>query len=597
MPSDRSYQNLHIESIIEEVSTKRKVLAQLPTGGGKTYEFVLIAQRYVRSTGKAVLILVHRKELMAQAKQTVKDLMGIDAACITSQTTHFRVAQVYIGMVESTVKRLHCFDNVGLVIIDECHIATFNKVHSLFLEESIIGFTATPISSAKREPLNKYYNAIICGPQIPELIRLGFLAQILTISPKDIVDSTQFEVDNRKGDYNENLMAQEYKLPHHITNVARVINKYCLGEKTVIFNVNISHSKQVTECLVMMGFNARHIDSEDDNNRTETLKWFADTEDAILCNVGIATVGFDEPTILNVISNFSTLSLAKAIQCPGRGGRIIDQDFIEKYQSEYPYRLKEKYYFKHIDMGGNSTRFGDWCDERNWEYIFNNPEIPGDGIAPVKTCPECEGLVHAAKNVCDCVKYPFVKDPETGEYEKCLHVFDKKRAAEEKELGEMIIITKDIDIEALMLKNKNKYDYYMFHDLAETIIRMTYYQFKNPSEETMNKAFRAYYYQLCQWWKSADLRVKGFEYITDITNSAKHINMAKHIWHDKSLRWAEKYRALNSNQCRVCGEETDYECDDCSFPVCEKHTNFLGERKVCTDCVSIPKHELISLAK
>lgn len=600
--SDRSYQNLHMEEIIEQVSAKRKVLAQLPTGGGKTWEFTLIAKRYVQNTGNAVLILVHRKELMEQAKETVKDLMGIDACCITSNTKHLRISRVYIGMVESTLKRLDCFRDVGLVIIDECHIATFNKVHDLFLEESIIGFTATPISSSKRNPLKNFYNAIVCGPQIKDLIKLGFLAQNLTISPKDVVDSTQFEIDNRAGDFNENLMAVEYRKTNHVLNVARVLNDFCRDkdgkiEKTLVFNVNIQHSEDVTATLVKMGFNARHFDSKDDANRDAVLDWLMKTEDAVACNVGIATVGFDEPTIQNVISNFSTLSLAKAIQCPGRGGRIIDDDFIRKYQHLYPYPLKKKYYFKHIDMGGNSTRFGDWCDERDWQYIFENPEIPGDGVAPVKTCPECQGMCHAALNICDCLVYPFEEDPETGEMLRCGHVFDKKKAEKEKELGEMILITKDVDMEALLKKSRNKYDYFMFHELSEDLMRITFEKYRNPSREIIEKHFKAYYYQLVIWWKAADMMAKAYEYTSDIENSPRHINMAKAIWQKSHEKYIKKYEKLNSNQCLMCGEESDLICDSCDFPVCEEHSSFVDNRQECKICGAMPVHKILSLTK
>ncbi|MBK7345805.1 MAG: hypothetical protein IPI98_02525 [Chitinophagaceae bacterium] len=95
------------------------------------------------------------------------------------------------------------------------------------------------------------------------------------------------------------------------------------------------------------------------------------------------------------------LSLTKFIQCCGRGGRVIDEDFIERFHSDYPYELSLKNHFNIIDLGGNYERFGDWSDDRNWKSIFYNPERAGDGIAPVKTCPSCEGLLHAAKKVCD----------------------------------------------------------------------------------------------------------------------------------------------------------------------------------------------------
>jgi len=101
---ERKYQQDHIDKIIEEVSVKRKILAQLPTGGGKTIEFSLIAQRYIRNTGKSVLILVHREELMYQAARVIKEMLDIDACLITSESKRYYISRVYIGMVESLIK-------------------------------------------------------------------------------------------------------------------------------------------------------------------------------------------------------------------------------------------------------------------------------------------------------------------------------------------------------------------------------------------------------------------------------------------------------------------------------------------------------------
>lgn len=558
---ERDYQLEHIEKIVDEVSAKRCILAQLPTGGGKTYEFCKIAQRFIRSTGKSVLILVHREELMYQAKDTIKRLLDIDAYLITAQTKKYYISRVYIGMVESTVSRLNMFDNVGLVIVDECHVANFNKIHNIFLEELIIGFSATPVSSSKKEPLNKYYKSIVTGPQIKTLISYGFLAQNITRCPKDVVDSTKFEIDKLKGDYNESKMAAEYQKPKHIENVVRQYFKWCKGKKTIIFNVNIEHSKQVTELFVQCGFNCRHLDSNS-KDRKEILKWFADTEDAVLCNVGIATVGFDEPTIINVILNFSTLSIVKFIQTSGRGGRIIDQDFLDSKQKKYPYKLELKNYFNIIDMGGNCIRFGDWNDDRDWEYIFNNPDKPGNGIAPIKTCPSCEGLVHAAATICDLTL-------EDGSL--CLHVFDRKKQKEEKELGEMILITKNINVEELIKKNEKKYDYYTFFEIGEKVVKSMYERYRNVSETILARSFEIYYEKCIEWYNKFFAGKNGE--IQDITNSSWHIKRAKNNFDELVKKYKDAYENIDETICNVCGAETDIECEDCGFPVCE---NCLG---------------------
>src|SRR5574337_476637 len=433
---ERLYQQQGINDTIAAVSAKRKVIRQLPTGGGKTVEFALLSKRYINNTGKSVLILVHREELMSQAKRTIKEVCDIDAVLITSGSRQYQIARVYIGMVESLVSRLDLFSNVGLVIIDECHIANFNKVHNIFLEELIIGYSATPISSNKRMPLNKFYNDIIVGPQIGELIAEGYLCQNTTRTPADVVDWTRFQVDKLKGDYNEKQMSFEYSLPKFVINTVKNYRRFCKPGKTLVFNTSIEHSKQVNECFQTCGYNSRHLASDNNEDRAEILKWFHDTPDAILNNVMMFTFGFDEPTVRNIMVNFSTMSLPKWLQACGRGSRVITEEWIEHRGSKYPYEVEPKEGFNIIDMGGNHVRFRDWNEDRDWRYLFYNPERVHDGVAPMKTCPKCEGLVHAAVRICPL-------NDENGQ--PCLHEFMRRLTPEQILSEEMIVVTKGVD--------------------------------------------------------------------------------------------------------------------------------------------------------
>lgn len=512
---EREYQISGIIETVEAVSTKRTVIRQLPTGGGKTVEFAMLAQRFIRNTGKSVLILVHREELLYQAQRTIKEVCSIDACLITSQSKHYRISRVYIGMVESLVSRLDLFDNVGLVIVDECHIANFNKIHSIFLEELIIGYTATPISANKKLPLNRFYKSIVCGPQIGELIDMGFLSQNTTRSPKDIVDATKFQIDVLKGDYNERQMSTEYKLPRHVTNVIHNYRRFCLRKKTLIFNVTIEHSNMVNDCFNACGYNSRHLASDNEHERREILQWFHDTPDAILNNVMIATVGFDEPTVQNIIVNFSTLSLPKFIQCCGRGSRVIDEAWLIKHQKDYPYEVELKNTFNIIDMGANHIRHFDWNDNRDWERLFYNPHIPGNGLAPVKTCPECDGLVHTAVRICPLMN-------ERGE--PCLYEFQRRIVTESEKQQEMIIVTKGINVDELISRNKKKYEYFTFEELGRGVVKNMYRIHTNPSAEIKQRYFKAYY-GLCINWYNKTLSGKNGN-MDDITNSAFHIKKA-----------------------------------------------------------------------
>lgn len=508
----REFQERQIDATIEAIERYRTVLVQLPTGGGKTVEFSLITKKFLNKLidieHGPVLILVHREELLYQTERAVKEVLGFDPCLITSTTSRYWISRVYIGMVESTLSRLHMILNPSLIIIDECHIQNFNKVHKHFPTAKILGFSATPISASKKEPMKKYYESIVVGPSIKDLINQGFLSQNITRAPASSVDTSGFDYDRLINDYNQRQVATVYRMSKNVENCINNYFKYCLNKKTLIFNVNIEHSKEVNECFNACGYPSRHLDATSPD-RKEIFHWFKTTKNAILNSVMIPTMGFDEPTVQSVILNFSTLSLVKFIQTCGRGSRIIDEYFIEKFHSEYPYELELKDHFDIIDLGANWRNFGDWNDERDWRYIFWNPDSPGEGIAPVKSCPSCESLVHAAVRLC-----PY-----------CGHEFEK-RAHKQIDMEEMILITKGIDIDSLSERSQKKYEYYPMYDLATDIVNnMFYIHGDNPSQFVVDKFFRTYYGLCCEWYK----RTLGQnpDKIDDIVDSGWHIRKAR----------------------------------------------------------------------
>ena len=70
------YQEKALERIfarIHEFPTNYNLCFQLPTGGGKTVIFSEIARRYIQDTGKKVLILTHRIELLSQTSNVLNN--------------------------------------------------------------------------------------------------------------------------------------------------------------------------------------------------------------------------------------------------------------------------------------------------------------------------------------------------------------------------------------------------------------------------------------------------------------------------------------------------------------------------------------------
>ena len=213
----RPYQERFINNIAAKLRTHRKVVAQLATGGGKTVCFAAICDRYCAKSTQDVLILVHREELLTQAAKAI----NLPVQKVVAGMKTIPPARVYVAMVESAHKRLAMFDNIGMVIVDECHIGNFTKVIEHFKEQYIIGFTATPLAAKKTNPLRNYFDDIVCGIDIPELIEQGFLAPEQTYSASNIIERAKLKM--KAGDFDQAQMGAMYKEPKYIdTTCSRV---------------------------------------------------------------------------------------------------------------------------------------------------------------------------------------------------------------------------------------------------------------------------------------------------------------------------------------------------------------------------------------
>ncbi len=357
---------------------KKYVLAQLATGGGKTYVFCSISKQ-MADAGKRVLILVHRTELSQQTVKTLSSL-GVDAKEFNAKTK--QLGEVTVAMVE-TIKRNsnsdklanHTFD---LIIIDETHLGNFFAVFEMFKESRIIGFSATPISAQKKKPLNKFYDVMVQGISINELIESGKLCKCKTIAPK-LIDRNNLSEDNLSGDFSDESQMMEFGDSRVYGGILEAYQLHNDRQKAVIFCVNTIHSKEMAEYFVSKGYNARHLDGKaTQSEREDTLKWLKFTPDAILCNCAILTTGFDEPSLQVIITARATQSTSLWFQMCGRGGRISDG----------------KDTFTVIDAGQNYKAHGTWDSWYDWQVQFN----PEESVTRQRQDPQ--GEVCSEKRVC-----------------------------------------------------------------------------------------------------------------------------------------------------------------------------------------------------
>ena len=358
-----NYQKGAIDKIFErfeDCPSDYHLLYQLPTGGGKTIIFSEIVRQYLKLKKKKVVVLTHRIELCNQTSKVLSDF-GVLNKVVNSKASlddqeHY---SCYVAMVETLNNRLLDdkldISDVGLVIIDEAHYNSFTKLLKFFSSSFILGVTATPLSSNINLPMTDNYDELIVGESISELIKNNFLARANLYTYN--VGLTSLIV-GANGDYTVKSSEELYTNNDMLSKLLLAYEERCLNKKTLIFNNGINTSLIVYDTFKKAGFNIRHLDNTaTKKQRSEILKWFKETPDAILTSVSILTTGFDEPTVNCIMINRATKSLTLYYQMIGRGSRL----------------LKDKNTFEVIDLGNNFYRFGEWGSDIDWHKIFRNP--------------------------------------------------------------------------------------------------------------------------------------------------------------------------------------------------------------------------------
>jgi superfamily II DNA or RNA helicase len=396
----RPYQENAIQQARELIiAGKKRFVFCSPTGSGKTFTFASIVNAAIQR-GKRVLILTHRVELLTQAGGALQGL-GLNPTKIEAgKKIGYFSEQLYTAMIETISRRMDKLEYINfvqsldLIIIDECHFGNFDKFFSQIAKKTIvIGVTATPHREKNQISLDEFYESLIEVISIPQLIDQGFLSDPLSYGVK--LDLSK--VAKRGNDYDAESLGSFMTETKVYEGVIENYKKICPNSKTLIFCPNISSSIKLRDELIEAGLNAKHIDSGSNKvERQNVLEWFKITPNAMLCNVGILTTGYDEPTIETIILYRATKSLPLFLQMVGRGSRIIPG-------------LKDS--FTILDFGNNIHEHDFWEAERKWSLKKKKKK---DGSPPVKECKQCEGLNPASAKVCKYCDNPFPVSTKTA---------------------------------------------------------------------------------------------------------------------------------------------------------------------------------------
>jgi superfamily II DNA or RNA helicase len=363
----RDYQILSKELIRNEYKSGiKKVLLWLATGGGKTFIFCDIIKDTI-ARNKCATIVVRGRKLVDQASERLAR-EGVEHGVMMAGHWNYRPSlPVQVCSIDTVISR-RLFPKSHLIIIDEAHLAASPGYIEWLAHYNchILSVTATPWLD---KSLRHCADTVVHPITMQQLIDQGYLVPFRMFSPTE-PDTTGIGMVN--GDWN-NKKLERASCANGLTG--KVVQHWIeLGEDrpTILFAVNIHHSKLLTQAFLDAGISAEHCDADTkDGERKKIIERSESGKTRIICNVGILCTGVDMPWISCISACRKTESKNLYIQQAGRGTRL--------FSSKKDCIL--------LDHAGHWHRHGFATDEFEEIDLDGKPAKPTE--IDVKRCPEC----------------------------------------------------------------------------------------------------------------------------------------------------------------------------------------------------------------
>ena len=320
------YQEDMKERIEKALRLHRSVMAQMPTGTGKTYLLTAVIDSFVSHNPKEkVWIVAHRRELVSQIDETVRKFHSYSASNTSSLLSSVKAMSIQWLMRH--------YDEIeeepGMIVIDEAHHAlakTYKEMWERFPKAKFMGLTATPCR-LNGKGFTDLFDILVQSWGVPEFISKGRLATYDFVSIKSdgvtqrLIDSLQKR--GADGDYQNKEMDMLLNKKPSIERLYQSLEEYGKDRKGIVYAINISHAQKITKLYQENGVKAIAIDSKTPaTERQQDIEAFKKGDIQVLVNVDIFSEGFDCPDVEFVQLARPTLSLAKYLQMVGRGLRV-----------------------------------------------------------------------------------------------------------------------------------------------------------------------------------------------------------------------------------------------------------------------------------
>ena len=322
------YQEDIKERIEKALRLHRSVMAQMPTGTGKTVLLASVVESFLREHSNCnVWIVAHRRELVSQIKDTLNKFLlnfifsnhpvppskegststpspssseGGDVTalrcseplrskvggaskpspdCLSASAFNVPIKAVSIQWLAKHYDEIE--EEPGMIVIDEAHHAlakTYKEMWERFPNAKFLGLTATPCR-LNGKGFTDLFDVLVQSWDVPEFISKGRLATYDFVSIKSdgvtqrLIDSLQKR--GADGDYQNKEMDMLLNKKPSIERLYQSLEEFGRDRKGIVYAINISHANAIAEFYREHGIAAVAIDSKTPSSlRKELIERF-----------------------------------------------------------------------------------------------------------------------------------------------------------------------------------------------------------------------------------------------------------------------------------------------------------------------------------
>lgn len=388
----RDYQTTAINRVFAALrASKRRVVLQIPTAGGKTRTAAeIIRLGLAKYAGKFPCIFtVPRIQLI---DQTIEDFEAEEIFDIgVIQGDHPRYApdaMIQIACIPSLARRKK-LPPAKLIIVDECHMRSEwleRKMQAEWADIPIIGLSATPWTAG----MGKVWQALVIAATTAQLIESDppYLSKFRLYAP---THPDLSGVKTVAGDYHEGQLSEMMQASGLVADAVQTWLAKGEGRPTLCFAVDCAHARKLCEAFNAAGVPAEYMDAY--TSRVERHKVGARLrtgETKVCCNVGVATTGVNWPWVSCIVYARPTKSEALYIQIIGRALRLHPQGgdsiILDHTDTALRLGLPTEIHYESLD-GGKADKAG---KKRKKDKKRAEP----------KECPSCKALKPAGVHQC-----------------------------------------------------------------------------------------------------------------------------------------------------------------------------------------------------